>query len=121
MANILLIDDDELILKSLSRFLEIHGHHVTTAQDGTGIGRLLDRESFDLIITDILMPDTDGIHIILNIRHDKNMSVPILAISGGGRKDADLYLESAESLGASAILKKPFTNEELLNMVGRLT
>lgn len=121
MANILLIDDDELILKSLSRFLEMSGHNVTTTQDGAGVNRLLDRESFDLIITDILMPDTDGIHIIMNTRHDKNMSIPILAISGGGRTDADLYLESAETLGASAVLRKPFTNEELLSMVDRLT
>ncbi len=75
------------------------------------------RESFDLLITDLLMPEKDGIETILEIRR-VNETLPILAISGGGKYGArgDL-LRMAQRLGATATLQKPFSREQLVAAV----
>jgi len=120
MSKILLIDDDRLVAKSLKRFLEAHDNTVITAENGLIAKHLLEDITFDLIITDILMPREDGIQVIMHARHNKKLPTPILAISGGGLEDPKLYLESAQSLGANEVLRKPFTNEQLLSAIKRL-
>ena len=121
MSKILLIEDDKLVMRSLQRVLDARGHNITTAGNGLEAEHALDNQTFDLIITDILMPQMDGIQVIMKTRHENKLTTPILAISGGGRADAANYLESAQELGADEILKKPFTNELLLEAVKRLT
>ena len=120
MAQILVIDDDDLVRESLQILLEDRGHQVTTAENGKiGMKHFLQR-SFDLIITDIFMPEKEGYETLAEIRAN-NPSVKILVISGGGRDtEQQHYLEQAELLGANASLAKPFLTSELLDRISEL-
>lgn len=72
--------------------------------------------SFDLIVTDIIMPDMEGIELILRLRR-RSRDLPIIAISGGGRGGPEVYLELARSCGAARVLAKPFEAAQLLSYV----
>jgi two-component system chemotaxis response regulator CheY len=117
MARVLLIDDDELIRGSLKLHLETRGHTVVLARHG-GEGLAAFRsDTFDLVITDILMPDVEGIETIVGLRR-VTADVPIIAISGGWSGiEGETYLEMAERLGATTILRKPFTARDFLATV----
>lgn len=116
MAHILLIDDDPVVLESVQFMLESGDHTVEKATDGNeGIQRLADGK-FDLIITDVVMPEKDGIGVLLEARQ-MNEATKILVMSGGGRISSTDYLETAEALGADAILPKPFSTVDLLSKV----
>lgn len=111
----LLIDDDRFFAKLTAAMLA--PAEVVIAKNGTeGIAFMKERR-FDLLITDLLMPEKDGIETILEIRR-ADATLPILAISGGGRYGArgDL-LRMAQRLGANATLQKPFSKEVLLTAV----
>jgi len=116
MANILVIDDVELVLKTTERVLSNAGHAVTCETRGRKAIALLEQTSFDLVITDILMPDMDGTEIVLQLRQDFP-ELPVIAMSGGGRGNAALYLETAREFGAKAILEKPIAADDLLAAV----
>ena len=118
MARILVIDDEEAILETC-RFVLEEKHSVVTAGNGKdGLARLK-AEAFDLVITDLIMPEKDGIQLILEAK-EAHPSLKILAISGGGRLSAGGYLETAETLGADAAIPKPFTATDLSAMVDAL-
>lgn len=119
MAKILLIDDDGALREYVSFWLSRQGYEVVTANDGRVGVQLAKELSFDLIITDLIMPGKDGIETILAMRRDK-MDVPILAISGGSAEGPDLYLRSAIALGANDGLAKPFTESRLVEKVAGL-
>ena len=90
---------------------------VHIAKNGAEGLAMMKREAFDLLITDLLMPEKDGIETIVEIRR-KNERLPILAISGGGKYGArDELLRMAQRLGATATLQKPFTREQLIAVV----
>lgn len=113
MANILLVDDDETVRSMLTEMLMEMGHDVQQATDGVACLEAVGACQFDLLITDIVMPEQGGLRAIdgaLQLAPE----MKILAISGGGTllNSAD-YLELARSLGAHATLKKPFRREEL--------
>lgn len=108
MTHILLIEDDELIRESLSIGLEDGGYTVTLAADGKEGTALLDKIVVDLVITDLVMPEMEGIEVIQHIKQ-KFPNQKIIGISGGGRNSATTYLNLAETLGADAVLQKPFT------------
>jgi len=74
----------------------------------------------DILITDIIMPDKDGIEIIIETKKVLP-NIILIAISGGGRIDSESYLNTAKYLGADATLKKPFTHKELLDCISNLT
>jgi DNA-binding response OmpR family regulator len=114
MAKILIIDDDALIRRLIARVLGDEGHDVTVAQDGNDGLKQFRVERPALVISDILMPEKEGIETILEIRREAP-SIPILAISGG-----DTFLDIATKLGASGSLSKPFRNAELIEVVNRL-
>lgn len=117
MANILVIDDDELLLYTVSEMLEEEGHTVSVACDGDAGLILLQDGCFDLVITDIIMPKKEGIETIHEIS-ELYPGLPIVAISGGSRMGRlDSYLPTAKALGASRTLAKPFRLEELLAIV----
>lgn len=111
MANILLVDDDVLVVQSILRALTSKGHMVVTASNGIeGLERFT-KDRFDLVITDIIMPDQEGLGMIMEMRR----SVPatkIIAMSGGGRCGNLEFLTMAGELGAMATLKKPIRLEE---------
>ena len=116
MAKILLIDDEENARVLTAQFLELAGHQVVTAENGIqGHERVLER-AFDLVITDIIMPEKEGFETIKDLKRERP-DLPILAISGGGVIQSDELLEMAVSMGASAGLSKPFTGKALLAAV----
>ena len=120
MANILVADDDEQYPIMLAKILRGHHHNVVIANDGQQALNFCKEQKFDLIITDILMPNVDGIDLIVDLI-EHNSKVPIIAISGGRNTiTAEFNLQSAHTLGVQAVLKKPFTNEKLLEAVDRL-
>jgi CheY-like chemotaxis protein len=119
MAQILLIDDDELLRDTLLQMLELDGHRVTEAADGEQGLRLFGtgNRSFDLVITDILMPGIDGARVIIELRK-RRPGVPVLAISGGRRVlSPEFNLETATLAGATCQLAKPFSRHDLQSAV----
>ena len=97
--KILVIDDDNLVLYTLSRILERNGYEVVTATDGRRAMAIFRAERPDVVITDLIMPDTDGLEPIQELRKI-DPTVRILAISGGGRVNAEEYLSVARKFGA---------------------
>ena len=118
MAHILLIEDDELLRPLLARCLESAGHVVTQAATGRAGVRAFQAELADLVVTDIVMPDQEGIATIMMLHRD-HPEVPLIALSGGG-VNPSLYLDLAKKLGASCTLAKPFTPDDLLRAIGAL-
>jgi CheY-like chemotaxis protein len=118
--KILIIDDDPLARYTLSKVLTSNGYEVVMAVDGeSGFAAVLE-ENPEIVITDLIMPKREGIETILRIRQE-HPEIRIIAISGGGRYgNADL-LPMAQSVGADAIVAKPFEAEELLEPLRRLS
>ena len=113
MAKILVIDDKEQLRDLLKKMLTRDGHQVFMAQDGEEGVRSFYQFKPDLIITDIIMPNKDGIEVIMEFLN-ANPELPIIAISGGRRAiKAGFNLDSAEMLGVKGILQKPFTHQQL--------
>jgi len=113
MAEILIIDDDPQMRRLLVRVLTGAGHTVHEANNGRDGVELFRRVQPLLVITDLVMPDTEGIETIRELRQEAP-TIPILAISGGG---PPVYLRAAIGLGATAALAKPFGTDELLSIV----
>ena len=112
--HILLVDDDEAVRSVLRRGLERAGYEVREAGEGGAALKLLASAPADLVITDLVMPDMEGIELILALRktHPK---LPVIAMSGGGRAvGPGSYLQIARACGAVKILAKPFATEQLL-------
>jgi CheY-like chemotaxis protein len=120
MANILVADDDEQYPIMLAKILHKEHHNVVIANDGEEALKLCASQKFDLIITDILMPNVDGIDLMVDLI-ERNSKVPIIAISGGRNTiTAEFNLQSAHTLGVQMVLKKPFSTEQLLEAVNSL-
>jgi len=109
---ILLIDDDVAVLRTLEIMLGDRGYDVVTAKDGVEGLRLFQKNHPDLVITDLVMPEKEGIETIIEMRRERP-DAKIIAISGGGRMHNERFLEMAASLGAAAVLPKPFMPDEL--------
>ena len=118
MANILLIDDDDLVAEGLAEVLRRAGHSVAAARTGHEALSVVGRLQADLVITDVLMPGMDGIELIRALR-SHSYRMPIIAMSGGGLLDARTVLDMASALGATAVLTKPIKRQELLPLVDR--
>jgi CheY-like chemotaxis protein len=116
MAEILVIDDEPQMRRLIARLLKGAGHAVREAANGNDGIALFHEALPALVITDILMPDMEGIEMI-RLLHQEAPNLPILAISGGGRA---VYLRAATELGATAALEKPFGAEQLLAIVAHL-
>ena len=117
MARILVIDDEPQVRTVLLKSLEFDGYQVTDAPNGKVGMKLLREEPLDLVITDIVMPEKEGLETIGELRR-YFPETKIIAISRGGRSlKADYVLHTAETLGAHCTLLKPFGIEELLNAV----
>lgn len=116
MARILLVDDEPLLRETLKIALQAAGHVVSMAQNGAAALALLTDQSFDVIVTDILMPETDGLEMIMRVRKESG-NVRIIAMSGGGRTRNMDMLDFATSFGADAVLAKPFLPKQLIASV----
>lgn len=116
MARILLVDDEPMLRETLKIALQAAGHAVSVAHNGAAALTLLTAESFDVIVTDILMPETDGLEMIMRVRKESG-NVRIIAMSGGGRTRNMDMLDFAKSFGADAVLAKPFLPKQLISSV----
>ncbi|NVK19711.1 MAG: response regulator [Methylocystaceae bacterium] len=117
MANLLIVDDDIAILLIMKTSLIEAGFQVQSAENGHDALGMLKQSKYDLLITDILMPEIDGLAVI-DKAIAKNPDISILAISGGGAdKDGGDLLDAALTSGADAILQKPFRPDELVRTV----
>ncbi len=119
MTRILVIDDDVLIRKLVAKTLARAGYEVAVAADGHEAERIYRSEPADMIITDLFMPEKEGMEIIRELRHDFP-EVKIIAISGAGSLGTVDYLEMARMIGAGRTLAKPFAPEDLLATVVEL-
>lgn len=116
MARVLVIEDEDAVRAGVTRCLRFAGHEVLEASGGAPGIALAIREPLDLVITDINMPDGDGIEVILALS-DAQPALPVIAMSGGGRTSKGLLLASAAGLGAVRTLSKPFELTELRDAV----
>lgn len=116
MGNALVIDDQPEMLNMMKIVLERLGFDVTAAPSGKSIVHDLDDAFYDIIVTDIFMPDTDGIEVIRKLRRS-GPDIPVLAVSGGGAKLDGDFLRVAKLLGASDVLQKPFMPDDLKRAV----
>ena len=116
MANILLVEDEEQLRSMLKIVLENAGHTVHEAGDGKEALESYIRHPADLVVTDIVMPNKEGIETILEFRRN-HPGLRIIAMSGGGRNSAQDYLKLAKSFGADYVLTKPFSNQAILDVV----
>ncbi len=119
MANILVVDDNIAFLEIQTEYLRRAGHDVTPATNGIEAMNRVDSHRFDLVITDLIMPDKEGVQVIMELRR-KHPGIRIIAMSGGGRVNAEDYLAIARRLGAAKTLSKPFTGDELLGAVAEV-
>jgi len=119
MARILVIEDDEQVLDMLYQMLIREGYDVLKASNGREGMRLYREEPIDLIITDLIMPEKEGIETIIELRRDFP-DVKIIAISGGGRVGTKDYLHIAKILGVQRTFTKPVARELLLSAISEL-
>lgn len=116
MIRILLVDDDNALREMVSRELSLSKIYVKALSNGSKVVSEIKNENYDLIITDIVMPDKEGIETIRDIRQ-VNSTIPIIAVSGGGPMTADMILDMAMMMGANSILIKPFDTNTLINKI----
>jgi CheY-like chemotaxis protein len=118
MPKILVIDDEELLIKTLNRLLEKQGYEVYTAKNGTDAGVMAEEEDFDLIISDIRMPGKNGVEVVQAIQKQvlsrQSKALPVIFITGF----ADPKIEAeAKKLNPAAYLMKPFDVTEILGII----
>jgi len=116
VASILVIDDQEPIRRIVRRALENERHAVLDASDGELGMQILERETVDVVITDIFMPGLDGIQTLREIRR-RFPAVRVIAMSGGDSTGLLDLRKDAELLGAVKSLQKPFTAREIVDVV----
>ena len=121
MARILIVDDDSAVRSVIEQYMIRCGYHVDTAVDGFDAIEKLALASYDLVLTDMVMPEMDGIKLISHIR-DAYPNLKVIAISGGGESlsGATVWLERARQAGAAQILLKPFSAVELYELTSDL-
>ncbi len=118
MSKVLVIDDDLLVRETIVRILERKGYQTLMAADGRRGLSAFSSEQPDLVITDIIMPDKEGLETIREIRLERP-DAKIIAISGGGRIANLDFLEFAGKFGACEVMAKPFDPADLLETVAR--
>ena len=119
MTSILIIDDDPMIRNLLSQFFALEGYTTAGAENGKVGLKMYQDHPADLIVTDMLMPEMDGIETILAIRKE-NPDAKIIAISGGGINPSENYLVLAEHLGANRTFTKPVERKKIVSAANEL-
>jgi DNA-binding response OmpR family regulator len=119
-ASVLVVDDDPLLLEIATELLRSRGYDCDVAQDGEIAIQSLNRKPVDLVVLDVIMPNKEGIEVLLDIKRFWP-STRVLMISGGARMiPAGPLLDMAKALGADAVLAKPLLAEEFLATVDGL-
>ena len=117
--RILIIDDDHHILLMVKKMLERAGYEVDLASNGEEGLNLFKKLSVDLVITDIIMPEKEGLETIREMKRLRP-DLKIIAMSGGGKVSSQNYLDTAKIFGATKILAKPFTQKQMVSAVREL-
>ena len=115
MARILLVDDDPGMRALIDRMITPLGHDVAHAANGNEALQRFREQPFDLVITDLLMPEREGLDTIRELR--KLGDVKIIAMSAGGRTGPATNLQMARRIGAAVALLKPFSRQELVDAI----
>lgn len=119
MVSLLVVDDDDLFRAFLTEWLEGRGYKVTACGGAQEALECMLRQRYAAVLTDILMPDMDGIELLMTLRA-RQPGIPVIALTGGGQHRAiGLYLSSAAHLGASAVMGKPVDLKELEQVLSR--
>jgi DNA-binding response OmpR family regulator len=118
LASILVVDDDSALRRLVTTVLERRKFSVAEAADGSRALEMLGKATFDLVITDIVMPEIEGLELVRHVRA-RHPSAKVMAVSGGGSHLVS-YTELAKELGADEVLAKPFTPAELVAAVERV-
>lgn len=116
MKHILLIDDNHEYIQSLQTVLEAYGYEVDTAMNGAIGCRKFAEGDYDAVITDIYMPEMDGLEVVRTLRSE-NKSTLLVATCGGGSWDIREALKTAKLFGATTTLEKPFSIDDLLEII----
>ena len=119
MATILVIDDDTTARTVIVEMLTENGHQTVEARDGGEGLELFNEGKFDIVITDIIMPNVEGIETIIKLKKMRP-AVNIIAVSGGGRISAVNHLSLAEKFDVNKTLAKPFKKDDLLKAVDEI-
>jgi DNA-binding NtrC family response regulator len=119
MAHILIIDDDPAVLRLFGDILECARHSVILASDGRKGLRILQEQRPDLVVTDIMMPEMDGMEVLQEISTN-HASLPVIAISGGMRSSTADFVSRALQLGACRVLEKPIAVQAFLVAVNEV-
>jgi CheY-like chemotaxis protein len=118
MTRVLVVDDDARVRTTARALLEAAGFQVVEAENGSTALGLVGSEPVEVVLTDIFMPDTDGIELIHTLRR-ASPNLPIVAMSGGGYDDGKEVLSVARLLGAVGIVQKPLTRRTLVGAIRR--
>lgn len=116
MTRILLVEDDDDVRQMVFDILQKEGYEVEQAVNGRKALDLFRARPSDLVITDLIMPEKEGLELIRELKRDFRQ-LKIIAISGGGRMDPGDYLRTASAFGAQKTIHKPFGKSELLTAV----
>lgn len=119
LRRLLVVDDNEDMRQSMKRLLEHYGYEVRVAANGRLALEMQRAQPSDVMITDIFMPETDGLETINQFR-EAFPGIKIIAMSGGGASLEADYLSTASVVGADAVLRKPFSKESLLQALEKL-
>jgi CheY-like chemotaxis protein len=119
LARILVVEDDPQLRALLVRIVGAAGHEVVASPNGKAALAELGGAEFDLIVTDVVMPEMEGLELIRQVRKLPR-PVSIIAMSSGGRGSADDYLQLAATLGAAATIEKPFTASAIVETISRV-
>ena len=112
----MIVDDDVNLRKSLRRTLERSGYAVLEASDGNEAMVQYQNHHPDIVVTDLLMPEKEGIETIHELKK-KYGDVKIIAMSGGGKLTLETYLKTARMVGAVFTLTKPFNRQDFLSVI----
>ncbi len=116
MATVLIVDDNDLMRDMLVQMIEMEEISAIPAEDGNKAIALLKTNDIDLVITDIVMPEKEGLELIMYLKK-KYPNIPVIAISGGARIGPQTYLTTATGLGAKYTFTKPIPRADLLAAV----
>lgn len=122
MTRILLFEDDQNVARTLSKILQSSGHSVSWLPSGKAAFDAISQGGFDLVVSDLFMPEKDGIEVVMEVRRNWP-TTPIILMTGGsnlfphGSEHLSNLTDSAELFGSVQLLHKPFRNAELLEMI----
>lgn len=121
MSKILLVDDDVAYNEMLKDFLESHGHELICAFDGRQALTLFKQLQPELVITDLVMPEEDGVGFLMKLwQDDGSFPCKVIAMSGGGRVGGAEYLNITKNMGVDDLFEKPFKMAELQQSIDTL-